>query len=80
MLTPHQIYLIFPIIGAICGGMLWIMYFKRIDVLEHERTLDIILAFIIGFLTPTLALWLYFGLEILGINFNGRLFNDFLFV
>ncbi len=79
MLTPNQIYLIFPIIGAICGGMLWIMYFKRLDVLEHEKTLDIILAFIIGFLTPTLALWLYFGFEVFGINFNGKLVNDFLY-
>ncbi|MBA4240413.1 MAG: hypothetical protein C0448_06790 [Sphingobacteriaceae bacterium] len=79
MLSPYQIYLIFPIIGAICGGMLWILYFKRIDVLDREKTLDIIIAFIVGFLTPTLALWLYFGLEILGINFNGELVNDFLY-
>lgn len=79
MLSPHQIYLIFPIVGAICGGMLWINYFKRIDVLENENILDIIIAFIIGFLTPTIALWLYFGLEVLGINFNGELVNDFLY-
>jgi RsiW-degrading membrane proteinase PrsW (M82 family) len=79
MLSPYQIYLIFPIVGAICGGMLWISYFKKIDILENETILDVIIAFIIGFLTPTLALWLYFGLELLGINFNEELVNDFLY-
>ncbi|MBI3519286.1 MAG: PrsW family intramembrane metalloprotease [Bacteroidetes bacterium] len=79
MLDPYQIYLIFPIIGAICGAMLWLSYFKRIDVLEHERVIDVIIAFVIGFLTPTIALWLYLGLEISGINFNGQLLNDFLY-
>jgi len=79
MLTPQETYLIFPIIGAICGGMLWINYFIKIDVLEKERIIDIIIALSIGFLTPTLALWLYFGLEFFGINFNGQLINDFLY-
>jgi RsiW-degrading membrane proteinase PrsW (M82 family) len=79
MLSNYQIYLIFPIIGAICGAMLWINYFKRIDVLEHERITDVIIAFIIGFLTPTIALWIYYGLEVLGINFNGRIVNDFFY-
>ncbi len=79
MLNPYQIYLIFPILGAVAGAMLWLSYFKRIDVLEHERVIDICTAFFIGYLSPSLALWIYLYLEILGINFNGNLLNDFLY-
>lgn len=79
MLTPESINLIFPIIAAICGAMLWLGYFKRIDLLEHERITDIIIAFVIGFLTPTLSLWIYFGMEVLGFNFNGKIINDFIY-
>ncbi len=71
MLDPQQIYLIFAILGAVCGAMLWIGYFRRIDILEHERIIDVIIALVIGFFTPTLALWIYYGLEIIGFNFNG---------
>ncbi len=79
MLSADQIYLLFPIVGAIIGAMLWLGYFKKIDMFEKERTIDICLAFIIGFLTPTLALWWYFGLEVLGFNFNGYFINDLLY-
>lgn len=79
MLSAYQIYLIFPIMGAVAGAMLWLSYFKRIDVLEHERVIDICTAFFIGYLSPSLALWIYLFLEILGINFNGHLLNDFLY-
>lgn len=56
--------------------MLWLNYFKAIDVLEKERIIDIVAAFIIGFLTPSFSLWAYFGLEVLGFNFNGNVWND----
>jgi RsiW-degrading membrane proteinase PrsW (M82 family) len=65
--------------GAIAGAMLWLSYFKRIDILEQERVIDLSLAFAIGYLTPSLALWVYNFLERLGINFNGHLVNDFLY-
>lgn len=79
MLTAQQIYLIFPILGSIGGAMLWLNYFKRIDLLEGERTRDVAIAFVIGFLTPTLTLWIYYGLGMLGIKFNGEFTNDFLY-
>lgn len=79
MLTAYQIYLIFPILGAVAGAMLWLSYFRRIDILEGERIRDIAIAFVIGFLTPTLAVWVYNFLEGYGINFNGHLWNDFLY-
>lgn len=72
-----NIYLLFPITGAILGAMVWINYFKRIDSLEKETNTSIIIAFVIGYLTPSLSLWLYFILELLGFNFNGNLLNDF---
>ena len=69
----------FAILAAVCGAMLWIGYFRRIDILEHERITDVVISFIIGYLTPTLALWIYYGLEVLGFNFNGELINDFVY-
>ena len=77
MLSSENTYLIFPIIGAVLGAMLWLSYFKRIDSLEKETNTSIIITFIIGYLTPSVSLWLYFILEILGFNFNGTLLNDF---
>ena len=79
MLSSYQIYLIFPIMGAVAGAMLWLSYFKNVDILEHERIIDLCLAFIIGYLTPSLALWIYNLLETQGIKFNGHLLNDFLY-
>ena len=28
MLSPNQIYLLFPICGAVCGALLWINFFQ----------------------------------------------------
>lgn len=79
MLDTQQIYLVFAILGAVCGAMLWIGYFRRIDILEHERIIDVVIALTVGYLTPTLALWIYYGLEIIGFNFNGELVNDLIY-
>ncbi len=59
--------------------MLWLNYFKRIDLLEGERIIDVIVAFVIGFLSPSITLWIYYGLGILDIKFNGEFTNDFLY-
>ncbi len=79
MLSQQSIYLIFPIIAAVLGAMLWLNYFRKIDVFEHERIIDICIALIIGYLTPSIALWVYYGFEIIGFGFNGNLVNDFLY-
>jgi hypothetical protein len=44
MFNPQQIYIVFAILAAVCGAMLWIGYFRKIDILEHERTIDVIVA------------------------------------
>ena len=79
MLSEQTTYLIFPMIAAILGAMLWLSYFKKIDVFEHERIIDISFALIIGYLTPSIALWVYYGFEIVGFGFNGNVINDFLY-
>ena len=65
--------------GAILGAMLWLSYLRKIDVFEHERITDICIALVIGYLTPSLVLWVYCGIEVLGFGFRGYLINDFLF-
>lgn len=69
-------YLIFSAASAIAGALLWINYFRQIDILEKERWIHIIQALIIGYLTPTLALWAYTFLGNYGLDFNGEFFND----
>lgn len=77
--SEYIIYLIFPILGAIFGALLWLNYFDKIDLFEKEKTSDLIIAFTIGYLTPTLALWLYFTQEISGFNFKGTFINDLIY-
>ncbi len=79
MLSPENIYLIAPILGAIFGAMLWLNYFIKIDVLEKERITDIILAFCIGFLTPNIALFVYEMHARFGFDFNNHFWNDLVY-
>jgi RsiW-degrading membrane proteinase PrsW (M82 family)/Mor family transcriptional regulator len=79
MLNDQYIYLIFASLSAICGGMLWVGYFRKIDVLEKERYIDIASALLTGYLTPTVALYVYAWMESLGFNFNGEFANDFIY-
>jgi hypothetical protein len=75
-LEPQNIYLIFPVIGSVCGAMLWLNYFIKIDLLEQERTIDILIALIIGFLTPDLALLIYKLHASYAWDFNGIFLDD----
>lgn len=79
MLNHYQIYLLFASLSAICGGILWVGYFRRIDVLEKERYVDIASALLTGYLTPTVALWVYRWMDTVGFNFTGEFVNDFLY-
>lgn len=76
MFNKETIFMFFPIIGAICGAMLWLKYFIKIDVLERERLIDIIFALVIGFLTPNLALWAYKLHASYAWDFNGYFLTD----
>lgn len=79
ILEPQNIYLIFPVIGSVFGAMLWLNYFIKIDVLEHERSIDIAMALIIGFLTPDLALLIYKLHASYAWDFNGFFLDDLLY-
>lgn len=79
MLSQENIYMIAPMLGAICGAMLWLSYFIKIDVLEKERISDIIIAFCIGFLTPNIALYIYEIHVNIGFDFNDNFWNDLVY-
>lgn len=59
--------------------MLWLRYFNKIDLFQKGKTSDLVIAFTIGYLTPTLTLWLYLSQEIVGFNFNGTFINDLIY-
>ena len=76
MLNPQFIYYLFPIAGAVLGAMLWLKYFLKIDVFEHERIIDIVIAFFIGFLIPDITLFIYRIHSSMLWSFNGLFWND----
>jgi len=76
IITSEYIYYLFPILGSVCGAMLWLNYFIKIDILQQERIRDISIAMIIGFLTPDLALWIYKLQASYAWDFNGDFMHD----
>ena len=79
MFNSENILQIAPVLGAICGAMLWLTYFVKIDVLEPEKTLDLVFAFCVGFLTPNITLFVYGIFTQIGFDFNNHFWNDLIF-
>lgn len=55
---------------------MWLDYFRRIDVFEKEKTGPLLLALVIGGITPFLSLQVYRLIDELGLHENGEWLND----
>ena len=73
------LYLFFLAFAALVSVAMWLDYFRQIDVFEKENIFSLILAIIIGGLTPYLSLYIYEVLEEFGFVENGEFINDVLF-
>ena len=74
-------YLLYSAIGmaAIISVVVWIDYFRWIDVFESERLRHLTLALLIGCGTPFLCLEVYSFFDMLGFHENGELINDLIY-
>lgn len=66
-------------IVALISILVWIDYFRKIDVFEQEKLSRLFIAILIGSLTPFLSLVIYDLYDIINFNLNGEPFNDLLY-
>lgn len=66
-------------IAAIISVVVWIDYFRWIDVFESERLRNLGLALLVGCGTPFLCLEVYSLFDLIGFHENGELVNDLIF-
>jgi len=67
------------ILSAIISVVVWIDYFRKVDVFEPEKISHLLFALLIGSITPFLSLGIYFILDKFGINENGNMLYDLLY-
>ena len=73
------IYMMFLAAAALVSVGMWLDYFRRIDVFEKEKVLPLIVALLIGGITPYLCLYNYELLAKAGFTEKGQWLNDLLF-
>lgn len=73
------LYLSFSGVAAIISISMWIDYFRKIDVFEPEKIRNLVLAMLIGCITPFLSIYLYRLIHMLGYDLNGEFYNDLLY-
>lgn len=74
-------YILYGCIGlsAIISIVVWIDYFRRIDVFEPERIRHLLFAVLIGCGTPFISILVYRFFDSIGFQMNGEALNDLLF-
>lgn len=70
---------IFTLFAAVVSVTMWIDYFRRIDVFEKEKTGPLLIALLVGCVTPYISLFNYDLLSRAGFDENGRFMNDLLY-
>ncbi len=78
MSTAFVLYVCIALAAAI-SVIVWIDYFRKIDVFESERILHLLIALGIGCGTPYLCLEVYALFDLIGFNENGELINDLVY-
>lgn len=64
---------------AIIGAVIWLDYYRKIDVFEKEKFSDLIIALVIGGTTVLICDFIYKILGHFHFNTNGHLIHDFLY-
>ncbi|MDP3558018.1 MAG: PrsW family glutamic-type intramembrane protease [Bacteroidota bacterium] len=65
--------------AVIVSATMWVDYFRRIDVFKREKIGPLIIALLIGCLTPAISLYFYSLLYKIGFHENGEFINDILY-
>lgn len=76
-----DVYLLFGAIAlaAIISVVVWIDYFRHIDVFESERIRYLLFALFIGCFTPFISIYIYNFHKVIGFEENGKPFNDLIY-
>jgi len=76
-----EVYLLFAaiILAAIVSVVVWIDYFRHVDVFEPERIRHLLFALFIGCFTPYLSILVYNLHRIIGFDITGEPINDLLY-
>ncbi|MEI8138111.1 MAG: PrsW family glutamic-type intramembrane protease, partial [Bacteroidota bacterium] len=75
-MNHSTITLIATSFAALVSAIMWIDYFRRIDVFEREKIGILVVALIIGCLTPFICLYFYSLFHKIGFHENGTFIND----
>ncbi len=66
-------------LSAFISVMVWLDYFRRIDVFQPEKMVHLLAALSIGCATPFLSLFVYDLFHQIGFYENGEAFNDLIY-
>jgi RsiW-degrading membrane proteinase PrsW (M82 family) len=78
-MNAGPLYTLFVAVAALVSVVMWIDYFRRIDVFEREPVFPLIVALAIGGITPYISLFVYHRLDILGFRDEGTLSHRFIY-
>lgn len=70
------LYLAFSALAAVLSISMWIDYFRKIDVFEPEKIWHLLIALLIGCITPFISIGIYRIIDLTGFNMNGEFYND----
>lgn len=66
-------------LAALISVVVWLDYFRKIDVFKPEKMVHLLAALSVGCATPFLSLYIYDIFHIIGFKENGELVNDFIY-
>lgn len=76
-----DVYLLFVaiVLAAIVSVVVWIDYFRRIDVFEPDKIKHLLLALFVGCFTPYLSILVYNFHKVINFDITGEPVNDLLY-
>ena len=78
-MNTSTITLIATLLAALISATMWIDYFRRIDVFEREKIGPLVIALLVGCITPFICLYFYSLFHKIGFHENGNFINDIIY-